>query len=67
MTTMAEMWENATILGNRIEDIHLRLKTGDPALDEVLIARAEISQVKEDMDTLMSWIFTLRRNISGEQ
>ena len=61
MTTMAEMWKNAVTLGNRIEDIYLSLKTGNDALDEVLIARAEIAQVKEDMGSLMSWIFTLRR------
>jgi hypothetical protein len=60
MATMSEMWKNVVTLGNRIEDIYLRIKTGNPALDEVLIARAEISQVKEDMDILMSHLLEKR-------
>lgn len=56
MTTMAEMWKNASTLEDRIEDIYSRLKNGQSILDDILIARAEITQVKEDIDILMAYL-----------
>jgi hypothetical protein len=61
---MSEMWINTSHLQDRIEDIyrnmkHLAKRKGallrtKLLFDEVCIARAEIEQVREDMDVLMS-------------
>jgi hypothetical protein len=60
---MSEMWINTSHLQDRIEDIyrnmkHLAKRKGallrtKIAYDEVCIARAEIEQVREDMNSLM--------------
>ena len=67
MTTMAEIWSNATALENRIERIYSRLNDEQSALDDTLIARAEIIQVMEDIDSLISWVLELRHPGKAER